>query len=774
MATLTTSEQALIKAMDNLVGTYGKLSRAALSVSEVLSNNADQFKKARIEEEVEKAAKAMGKSLNKADGGLLKFVKSLNDQAESYKAIQATLKKFDRTNATHTDQFVVNSKRQMLAAKENGNLQKILGQDYKRNIAFIDEFLAKGEHLPAEIDRMAGIFEVFSKEFSASTASAVKNLENFDREVKKISVKEALGDALSKRGGIAGAITDSLRGPQGIASFLNFLKAQSAEMLIGGVEKAVRQLIDASNTFYKTGVAPFVGASARLLLQMTDLQTIMQANKEAIFAVQGGADAFNDTLIALQTQTMKLAGMDPILSGKLAAAAVDLTTQLASTTLSTKELGKRSQSYITDLTKMRRATNMTAEQIVEMDQQILNDTEIREGMAKATAQERAQLVENIHRRIEEFQVMGISIERSKQLAISFEKLRRQATPVQRIRGAAQLGVLASQIGMSPEDTRQLMLLTRKKRDAVEEKQYEQLQMKFGQQYQKRFNELDQAGSPFADALQEMGGRVQEALPGFKAVFDATRVEGTISGGRAQNPAAQASLDINTNVKEAVVKAGEVASWVEKIYTWLSTNGLAGILMGTLGLLLTGGIGKLVGLLGSVAEGLTKIGGGALGKAGMLGKVGGVLGAGAIGWEVGQLLNEHTGIQGFLADKIDRVTGLSSANADISRTKSFDELPPDQQAQVLAARAHRAGASPSTMTAPTAGGDTAPTSVAATTGTTDPMQSMLILQQQAKKVLEEIAKGINTLVQTYTDTENQKMQKFQTGTNSLGASREMPQ
>lgn len=774
MPTLSTSEQALIKAMDNLASTYGKLSRATYSITEALADTADKFKKGRLEQEVEKTAKSMGKSLNKAEGGLLKFVKSLNEQAKAYKEIEATLKTFDRTNEEHTRNFANASKRTMLAMRENGNLQKTLGDSYKHNIAFIDDFLAKSEHLPQEIDRMAGIFEVFSKEFGVATDSAVKDLKRLDMEVKKISLKEALGDSLQKRGGIVGAITDSIRGPNGMISFVNYLKTASAELLVDGFEKAARQLIDASNLYYKTGVAPFIGASAQLLMQVTDLQKLMQANKETIFAVQGGADTFNATMISLRSETMKLAGMDPILSGKLGAAALDLTTSLASTTLGVKALSDRSHKYIADLTRMSRMTNITAEQIVEWDQQILNDQEIREGLAKATIAEREQVIANIHQRVEEFQVMGIGIERAKQLAISFEKLRRQATPVQRIRGAAQLGVLAAQVGMSPTDTRQLMILSRKKRNDIEEKEYERLQMQFGKQYQRRFNELDAAGNPFADALQEMAGRAQEALPGLKAVFDTARVEGTITRGKARtDKEAQASLDVRDGVQKAVVEAGHIASWVEQIYKWLSGNGLAGILLGSLGLLLTGGIGKIIGTLGGLAEILIKSGGGlggggaagargALGRAGVIGAVGGVL----VGAE-----------EAFIAYKNkEQEEEINKKMAKILKTDTREELTDRLHAKGQLAYWEKPGYKAAAIEAPTTTpSEAAPASVTAVTGTTDPMQSMLVLEQQSKKLLEQIASGIDTLVKTYADTEAQKMQRLLAIPNtSLKEARELNQ
>jgi len=771
MATLQTSEQALIKAMDNLAGTYGKLSRSALGVTEALANTSDKFKKARIEQEVEKIAKKMGKSLDKADGGLLKFVKALNEQVRSYANVKASLKGLNSASSDSRKQFTASAQAYIKAAKENGQLQKALGRDYALFHNQIEQFLTDSTKSQGEVVAMAAVLRGYADKFGQEIKDTTDHLESLDKQFKKLSIKEALGDSLQKRGGIVGAITDSLRGPNGIASFINYLKAQSAEMLIGGVEKAVRQLIDASNTFYKTGVAPFVGASSRLLLQVTDLQNIMQANKETIFAMKGGAETFNATLTDLQTQTMKLAGMDPILSGKLGAAAMDLTTSLASTTLSTKELKARSKSYIEELTRMRRSTTMTAEQLVEMDNQILNDQEIREGLAKATVQERAQVLANIHRRVEEFQVMGLSIERSKQLAVSFEKLRRQATPVQRIRGAAQLGVLATQIGMSPEDTRQLMLLSRKKRDAKEEQQYEKLQIKFGQQYQKRFNELDSAGNPFADALQEMAGRAQEALPGLKAVFDTARVEGTITGGKARtDKEAQASLDINTGVQRAIVEAGHIASWVEKIYNWLSGNGLAGILLGSIGLLLTGGLGKIIGALGSLAGILIKSGtgtmGGASGAASRLGVIGAVGGL-AIGAEEAYIAYKNK----------EQEEEINAKMAKILKTDTREDLQARLHSKGQLAYWEKPGYKAAAIEAPTnESSDTAPGSAAmGETGTSNPMEAMLVMQQQSKKILEQIAGGIETLVKTYSDTEAQKLQRLLTApSSSLKAAREMRQ
>lgn len=814
MATLSTSEQQLLKTIDNLNNSASKLTRATQSVTEALLDTSDKFKKARIEEEVAKVAKKWGQSVDKADGSLIKFVKSLNDQKQAFDGVRDSLKHLNSANVDSRKAFTENAKAFLKAAKENGNLQKALGKDYQTYHTSIEEFLKDGEKGQAEVLQMASILQGFGDKFAKTTQAATEELERLNAQNKQLSVKEALGDALQKRGGIVGAITDSVRGPNGMVSFINFLKSSAAELLIGGAEKAVRQLIDVTNEYNKTGVAPFLKSSALLLMQVTDLQKLMQSNKETIFAVQGGAETFNKTLLDLRSQTMKLAGMDPILSGKLGAAAQDVTTQLASQTLNYEKLHNRSVSYIKDLTMLSRRTSMTAEQVVEWDQQILNDQEIREALAKSTAEEREQVLKNIHRRVEEFQTMGIGIERAKQLAVAFEKLQKGATPVQRIRSSAQISVLGALIGMNPSDMRQLrhLELNKNKLTNEEQKKYQELTVQFGQQFQKRYNELDNSLNPLADAILKMSHDIGETSPNFKAVFDTSRIEGTISGGRARrSEEAQTSLDIKDGVTKAVIEAGQIASWTEQIFKFLSGNGLAALLTGLIALPLLSGLSKILGGLGGLAKVLTRGGGDILdeaedvadnigkggkggkgvgkgGKVGKLLKFGKLLGKGlALADAASGVFEEATEGPKTLSNfgGLDYVSPMSygrlighGVNEGIEATtgtsvgsKVFDLLHPDdgKQATEIMHTGRKAAMAPPPAPAPAA-----PTAATAEAGTSDPMQALLVLVQQSKKVQEQIADAINALLKAYTDTEGLKLQKMlQTPNMNLAPARELP-
>ena len=143
-----------------------------------------------------------------------------------------------------------------------------------------------------------------------------------------------------------------------------------------------------------------------------------------------------------------------------------------------------------------------------------------------------------------------------------------------------------------------------------------------------------------------------------------------------------------------MQVGKYLNYLEAIWGWLSGNGLAGILMGSLGVLLLGGLPSIVGALGSLGTsllgGLANVISGIVGGLGpMLSTLGSSLGAAGLvaaagygGWKFGEWLNENTGIQAWLADKIDKVTGLDKAAGtkittltDINADRAKRGLPP---------------------------------------------------------------------------------------------------
>lgn len=778
MATTTNLAQTtdqLVKIIERLNNSAGSLVRSTQSISEALLDTSDKFKKARLEDIVEKSAKKMGKSFDKADNGLLKFVKALNDQVQSYKNVQTSLKLLKNATTEQTQQFVKDGKEHLAIAKANGDLQKILGIGYERQIKVIDNLIAKTQLEADDIAKLSDIFEVYGPKFAQTIKTATKELEHFDQATKTISLKEALGDALSKRGGIVGAITDSMRGSKGWANLTNFMKGSSIEMLFEGASKAVQQLIDASNEYDKTGVAPLVGASTQLVMQMSDLQKIMAENKETVFALQGGATAFTDTMIKLRGSTLELAGKDPILSGKLAAGAMDLTTTMASTTLTTGEMQARTTRYIADITKLRRATNMTAEEIENWDKQILDDEGIRSAMVRSTETERAQIIENIHARTREFQAMGISIARSKELAVSFEKLKKESTPLQRLRGSVRLSMMAAMLHMSSADISTAAAMSNKSQSPEQDKKNQDFMKRFETTFKETYNDLDNSSAMMAGTMQEMHDTaLKEFGPNMIKVTEALGTAGIISGGKAQKPGAEATIDAKTDLQQGMLQVGKIAAYSRLIYEFLSQNGLKDLLMGGLGLALSTGFGAIIGALSSLAVAM-KVGGGIGAAEGAAGAAGGLkagLGRagiiGAVG--VGLIAAEEMFIDYKNKQQDEETTAKMKGPGGVLHTDTYEEL---------AARLHAKGQltykekQAQGLVAPgTGGGEEAAVSSAATagTGTNDPMTALLLLQQQSKKILEEISKGISSLVDTYNETEAEKMQRLSTNSGSVTRAR----
>ena len=744
MATNVT-EQQLQKTLEKVLENAGKLSRATQSITEALKDTSDKFKKGRLEKAVKKTADDMGVALSGGTKGLQKFLISLNSQIKAYDAVTNSLEKLDFSNAESIKAYRDSTAEYLKAAKDAGQLKTIFGANLQQHEALIEKFITNTANVTeADLARMGAVFQTYTPKFQASISSSTNALDKLNKELQKNSVGDSIRDSIEKQGGVGKVLADSANGPNGMIKFTNALKGFFANQLVSGIQKFISQMIDQAREYQKYGVQPYYASSARLLLQTTDLQKIMNENKDTIYAVNGGAEAFAETLIGLQTQTMELAGQDPIMSGKLGAAAQTFTTQLASSTLGLTDLKKRSSEYLSGVKNLTRATGMSAEEIVNWNQTILEDGEIREGLAKATAEERQNILKNVNARVEELKAIGYTTEKAKQLSVDFEKLRRAATPVQRIRGAAQLGVLASQVGMSPEDTRKLMILTRKKRDAGEEAEYQKLQQDLGKRYQEKFNQLDAASNPFADVMQNLSGRVAEALPGFKAVFDATRVEGTISGGRErQGDAAKQGLEVAGGVEKAVLKAGEIAGWVEKIFNFLSGNGLVGVVVGLLGSMLMGGFGGVLSGIGSIIAlmkgGLGGAGGG--GMTGALGKAGILAATGVAAYEATGMIMKETGLDTALSNKIADWT----SEPDPTATTTIE--------QINERRLKRG--QPPLITPPGGARPTAPASVTETTPTAasaDPMQSLLNLMHQAKSVQEQIASNTAELLKAYVNTE----------------------
>ena len=193
------------------------------------------------------------------------------------------------------------------------------------------------------------------------------------------------------------------------------------------------------------------------------LTKTVAANKQIALA-GGGVSQFTNTLKQYQDELIMSTG-DPEAAMEFTAA-MEKNTRSLGISSSVTIKGMIGTKTATDSLRgafegMRILTGMNIQEFTALQQELINDSNIRLLMNKMNKKEREAYQKSINLRLQENAVMGLTVEQSKEVIKTFAAMRAKG-PVERMRTAAKLAAVAGAVGMSGEDTSRLRTLSGKK------------------------------------------------------------------------------------------------------------------------------------------------------------------------------------------------------------------------------------------------------------------------------------------------------------------------
>ena len=749
-----------------------------------LSATANSFKTNKINKHLDELADSLqltGDKFEKTARGTAKYTQALNALAGQTDILIDSFKEVD-TNVGQQEQML----RQLVKSYQDvgANLRDVIHVGEDLEVIFTQ--LEKGGKLTEDqVIRLSQAFQSQSAGLETQGKKIRKTMDDIATDMKSAAtaVHDGMLEGMKSAGGLPGSIADSFEKGGGAAKIAKGMSALFTKTLIDGFRKAGEQLVESAKFYQKSGVQPFYEASARLLIQVKDLQEIMQTQKDSVLAVKEGAEAYAMTLNDLQEQTFKMAGSDPILSGKLAAAAFKLQQQTSSHTKTVGELKTESSSYLKGVERLSHVTNMLPERIIELDEQLLEDSEFREAMSKVTEKDREQVLASIKARQEEFVMIGLSSQKARELAVNFEKMRAQTTPVSRMKSAQMLALIAARAGLPPGQVAEIQRLGRKAPGAMsdtDKARFIELQANAGRAIKEQIAEASKRGDVAADQNQVFLDKALEKMPtADRKFFEDVATEATISGGGKKSEQSVQSLsNIDGTTKGIFNRIGEMGATLGAIFGWLKGNGLAGILIGAGGLIATKflgtifekGLGALattllkragVSVAGGILEGVATTGATAAGGAGTA-----AAGAAGIGLLGTATVLAATGAAAYFAtDYVMKKSGGADKLSEMLASEAPEATASITLADINARRAQR-GQPPLTERVPGEGIKPGTAAAAATsaTGKSDPTAAMIVLLERLNTTSTSTGKTMEELLQMYKDMERMKVAKITEATS----------
>jgi len=292
-----------------------------------------------------------------------------------------------------------------------------------------------------------------------------------------------------------------------------------------------------------------------------------------------------------------------------------------------------------------RALGYTAEEFANLTNELINDQGMRDVLLTLQEKERKAYVLGIQQRMAEYQTMGYTIDRAKELQKTFQNLVGM-DPRERMKQAAKKRAMMGAMGMGSEATELFNLEVQYRTMTADQKKDADIRMaQIQSDAAKTFGEMSGAGSSLG---QSMAMQVMASKTGFDQVartFETESGQGLVID-KAQ---LEKTNEISTTAKNILGAMDYWGAASNSAIGSLATNlitGIGGIVLGMAGKNMLGSIFSKLGMsgLGSMfGMGGAGAGGGMLGGAGgMLARAGGVGLAGAAGYGVGTLINNNLG------------------------------------------------------------------------------------------------------------------------------------
>jgi len=456
-------------------------------------------------------------------------------------------------------------------------------------------------------------------------------------EVTEEITEEAskMGDAFNEASYRMGKYTEQTNAVRGaLVKFGGIVKTLGKEFLRLGEDEArfAQQTATADAGFIK-------GVKDMGISQIEYMKVLKDTRVENLAMATAGMN-FQQSLISSQ---QSLVGFTKN-SEEAAQVAGKFHKNVAGMGVSQKDLGDAVAQQTSIYKENYRALGYTAEEFANLSAELINDQGMRSTILSLQDDERKAYVLGIQRRMAEYQTMGYTIERAKELNQTFQALNKM-NPKERMKQAAKQRAMMGAMGMGAEGAELFDLQVRMRTMGGDEKLAAQKRItEINQQAAGKFGEMSGSGSSLG---QSMAMQIMAEKTGFADVVDKFEVE---SGkGRV--------ID-----EKQLAKTNEVAEGIKKLLTTkdyldaAKNSAVTSVGVGALGMLasaaggallttIVGGLAKTMfknfgfGAFGGGGAGAGGAGGGAGGSMGKLTKGLGVLTLAIGAWEVGSFIGD---------------------------------------------------------------------------------------------------------------------------------------
>ena len=268
-----------------------------------------------------------------------------------------------------------------------------------------------------------------------------------------------------------------------------------------------------------------------------------------------------------------------------------------------------------------RAMGYNLDQFNQLTEELLADTDVRNDIARLNKQERQAFVESLQKRTAEFQQMGYSIERAKELNKHFARMSGQ-NPLERLQQAAKERAMMGALGMAEEGAQVQRLMTL-------------IPTLSGTEKDAAAKELTKLRQDAANELKRRRGKttgedvafgMMQAKFGLKDTYDMFQneaMEGREFDRKQAHDTQKAIGEVTTATKAVVAGVDQVQALAQSSSGTLAVIAGAWVLQAAMGKGITGINTRLSTL---IASGALTQGGGLLGGAGKMAKG---IGAGAL-------------------------------------------------------------------------------------------------------------------------------------------------
>lgn len=565
-----------------------------------------------------------------------------------------------------------------LSKEHNVNFLQFIREDdvvFKEKIA---TSLAQNKKLAsvlsdAEIDKLAQAFDStallqnHAKIIEGTNAVAVA-LQNH-----ALSAKNMLKEAAVKRMAAESALVGSIVSVQKDMREIGHVRPETihAGMMAGAstIFKGVSDILKSAQTLMigpaavamQTSIDPARIAAGKMGLSAEQLQLAIASNIDVARKMAGGQEEYARAMKAGYNSYIQLAGGNPELAAKMQQQQlrfIDLTT---TGNVSETQRNKLMLEHAHDLKTLRDITKMSTVELSNWQAGLLQDSEFRDSLMTMNDKQRANLSNTMNASVGLFTSLNFTADAATKLTEQFIKLRGSTTAKTRYQQAAKLVAAGSMAGMTPQQLHQMYsLYVNRKQDSPEFQKLANIlatrqgEMKSTDNFMTE-NVADQITKLVPDSMagvmkQMAQNAMLEGAPGKQSSAGAEA--GKALAENEKNKLSGASINLGS--QDALTKlwttiGGDVQGIKKLVETFGgSIKGLGEMIAGGAQIILltqiaanTAGMSGIKGLLsggGGGAAGAASAAGGVLGKAGLVGT------AAAVGWAIGDQINERWGTE----------------------------------------------------------------------------------------------------------------------------------